>query len=339
MQPGAAARSGRAARGLALLCGCLLAAGLLDLSFGPAGLPFGQILRAIAGWPVSPMVHTIVLGIRLPRVVLGALVGGGLALSGAVLQGLFRNPLADPGLIGVSAGAAFGAVVAIALGVAAAGLWTLPLWAFGGALLATALVYLLAVRHGRTPVLTLILAGVAVSALFGAGTTAVLTLNIGNTAAQFMLAWLYGSLDGALWRQDAVLAAFVLPGGLLMVFFARELNLLATGQEGAAALGVPVEAAQRILLALAALVTAAAVAASGIIAFVGLMVPHLLRRLIGPDHRLLLPACLLGGGAFLVLADLVARVVIAPAEINLGVVTAVLGVPFFLYLLRRGGGG
>lgn len=318
--------------GLLLL---LLLAALAGTILGSVKLPPGQVGRALLGLPVATVTRTIVLAIRLPRVVLGALVGAGLALSGAVLQGLFRNPLADPGLIGVSSGAAFGAVLAIALGVSARGLWILPLWAFCGALAAAAAVYLLA---GRRTVLTLILAGVAVSALFGAASTLVLVLNIGNTDVQAMLGWLYGSLDGALWRQDLVLAAFVLPGGVLMGLFARELNLLATGEEGAAALGVPVEATQRVLLLLAALVTAAAVAASGTIGFVGLMVPHLLRRVVGADHRLLLPACLLGGAAFLVLADLLARVVAAPAEINLGVVTAVLGVPFFLYLLRRRGG-
>ncbi len=338
MDAGLAASPRHAVRVLAALLALLILSALLSTAFGSVPLPLGQVARALTGLPVDPTVRTIVIAIQLPRVVLGALVGAGLALSGAVLQGVFRNPLADPGLIGVSAGAGFGAVLAIAVGAAAQGLWTLPLWAFAGAVLASGLVYLLAVRHGRTPVLTLILAGVAISALFGAGSTLILTLNIGNTDVQSMLAWLYGSLDGALWRQDAVLAAFVLPGGATMALFARDLNLLSTGEEGAAALGVPVEGAQRALLGLTALVTAAAVAASGMIAFVGLMVPHLLRRLVGADHRVLLPASLLGGAAFLVIADLLARVVAAPAEINLGVVTAVIGVPFFLYLLRRGGG-
>jgi len=332
-------RPSRVALVFAALLLLLLLAAVLGTALGTVALPPGQVGRALLGLPVARTTRTIVVTIRLPRVALGALVGAGLALSGAVLQGVFRNPLADPGLIGVSAGAGFGAVLAIAVGVSAQGLWTLPLWAFAGALLASGLVYVLAGRHGRTPVLTLILAGVAVSALFGAGTTLLLTLSAGSSGdVQAMLGWLYGSLDGALWRPDAVLAAFVLPGGAAMALFSRELNLLASGEEGAAALGVPVAAAQRTLLGLAALVTAAAVAASGMIAFVGLMVPHLLRRLVGADHRVLLPASLLGGAAFLVLADLLARVVARPVEINLGVVTAVLGVPFFLYLLRRGRG-
>ena len=318
--------------GLLLL---LLVSTVLALGFGTVSLAPGQVVRALVGLPVPATTATIVLAIRLPRVVLAALVGSGLALSGAVLQGVFRNPLADPGLIGVSAGGGFGAVLAIALGISARGLWTLPLWALVGALLASALVYLLATRYGRTPVLTLILAGVAISALFGAGTTLLLTLSASTTDLQAMLGWLYGSLDGALWRQNAVLAGFVLAGGAAMALFARDLNLLAMGEDGAAALGVPVETARRVLLCLAALVTGAAVAASGMIAFVGLIVPHILRRLVGADHRALLPASLVGGAAFVVLADLLARLVARPAEINLGVVTAVLGVPFFLYLLRR----
>lgn len=313
----------------------LVISSVLALGFGTVSLPPAQVVRALVGLPVPPTTHAIIVAVRLPRVLLAVLVGSGLALSGAVLQGVFRNPLADPGLIGVSAGGGFGAVLAIALGVSARGLWTLPLWALVGALVASGLVYLMATRHGRTPVLTLILAGVAVSALFGAGTTLLLTLSAGNTDMQAMLGWLYGSLDGALWRQNAVLACFVLAGGTAMALFARDLNLLAMGEDGAAALGVPVERVRRELLCLAALVTGAAVAASGMIAFVGLIAPHLLRRLVGADHRALLPASLVGGAAFVVLADLLARVVARPAEINLGVVTAVLGVPFFLYLLRQ----
>lgn len=321
--------------GLGLL---LLASMIGATALGTVSLPIGQVLRVLTGRPVHNVADTIIVAIRLPRVFMAAMVGGGLALSGAVLQGLFRNPLADPGLLGVSSGAGFAAVVAIALGVAHRGLWLLPLWAFAGALLASALVYLLAVRHGRTPVLTLVLAGVAISALFAAGTTLILTQSSLATDVRAMLDWLYGGLDGALWRQDAGLVPFVLIGGAGMALFARELNVLATGEEGASALGVPVETARRVLLALASLVTGAAVSVAGPIAFVGLIVPHMLRMLIGADHRLLLPASLLGGGIFLVLADLLARVIIRPAEINIGVVTAILGVPFFLYLLRRTGG-
>jgi len=308
---------------------------LVATTFGSVGLPVAQVVRALVGLPAPPTVRTIVVVIRLPRVVMAALVGAGLAVGGAVMQGVFRNPLADPSLLGISAGAGFAAVLAIALGLGAGSLWSLQGFAFVGALLAALLVHGLASRHGRTPVLTLVLAGVAVSALFAAGTTWLLTVGGQGDSVRAMLQWLYGSLDGALWRQDAVLAPLVAAGSGLMLLFAREINLLAVGEEGALALGVSVEAVRRVLLALVALVTGAAVAAAGPVAFVGLMVPHLLRMLVGADHRVLLPASVIGGAAFLVLADLLSRVVARPAEINLGVVTAILGVPFFLYLLRR----
>ena len=320
---------------LALLLLILAAAMLAAIAFGSVTIPPAQVVATLLGRPAPPQASTILLAIRLPRVVLAALVGAALAQGGAVMQGVFRNPLADPGLLGISAGAGFAAVAAIGLGVATQGLWMLQGVAFGGAVLAAGLVYALAVRHGRTPVLTLVLAGVAVSALFAAGTTLLLTLGAMSDDVRAMLQWLYGGLDGALWRQDAVLAPVVAVGGALMLLFARELNLVSAGEEGAAALGVPVELARRVLLALVALVTGAAVAAAGPVAFVGLMVPHILRRFVGADHRALLPACLVGGAAFVVLADLLARVALRPAEINLGVVTAILGVPFFLYLLRR----
>ncbi len=327
-----------ALRPLPLLAVLLALSVWVATSLGTVPMPLGQVLRVLVGLPAPRTAADIILRIRLPEVVMAALVGGGLAASGAVLQGLFRNPLADPGLFGVSAGAGFAAVAAIGLGVAARGIWVLPLWAFIGALVAAMLVYLLAMRHGRTPVLTLVLAGVAVSALFAAGTTLILTLSPLNTDVQAMLNWLYGGLDGILWRQDALLAPVVLAGAGAMMLFARDLNVMAAGEEGAMALGVPVERVRRILLALASLVTGATVAASGPIAFVGLMVPHLLRMIIGADHRALLPASVLGGAVFLVLADLLARVALRPAEINIGVVTAMFGVPFFLYLLRRTGG-
>jgi iron complex transport system permease protein len=307
---------------------------LVATAAGSVGLPLRQVAAALLGRPVPAAVRDIVVAIRLPRVIMAALVGAGLGISGAVMQGVFRNPLADPGLLGISAGAGFAAVLGIALR-AGGGLWSLQGFTFVGALCGAGAVYGLAVRHGRTPVLALVLAGVAVSALFAAGTTLLLTLGPFASDVPAMLQWLYGSLNGALWRQDAVLLPFVAAGAAAMLALARELNLLATEEEGAAALGVPAETVRRLLLALVALVTGAAVAAAGPIAFVGLMVPHILRLLVGADHRRLLPASLLGGASFLVGADLLARTVAAPAEISLGVVTALAGAPFFLYLLRR----
>jgi iron complex transport system permease protein len=261
-------------------------------------------------------------------------VGTGLAVAGCVLQGVFRNPMADPGVLGVSSGAGLGAVIAIYAGLGARDLWTLPAIAFAGALLTAATVYALATRAGRTPVLTLLLAGIAVGSLLTSAIGLVMIL-AREVQVQTMLLWLMGGFDGETWEQVGVAVPVILAGSAACLLFARELNILATGEESARGVGVPVEWTKRILLGLVALVTAAGVSVSGTIGFVGLMVPHMLRLMIGPDHRGLLPASAVGGAAFLILADLGARLVIRPAEISVGVITSFLGVPFFLYLLRR----
>ena len=315
----------------------LAAAAFAGVLLGTVPLPPLAVLATLLGRRgprATPLVRDIVLELRLPRVALGALVGGGLAESGAVLQGLFRNPLADPALLGISSGAGFAVVLATTLHLGTGSLWALPAFGFAGGLLATAAVVFLGSTHGRTPVLTLVLAGVAVSALFGAGITLLLTLQP-LTQVQTAFAWLYGGLDGASWAGVVVLLPFVLGGGLVAAAFSRELNLLATDEDGAFTLGVAVERSRRVLLLVVALITGACVALSGPVAFVGLIVPHILRRVVGADHRGLLPVSLLGGATLVVLADLAGRTLDAPAEINLGVVTAFVGVPFFLYLLRR----
>lgn len=276
----------------------------------------------------------VLWAIRLPRVALGALVGGGLAVAGATLQGIFRNPLAEPGLIGVSSGAALGAVAAIVFGLVTFGSVTLPLFAFGGGLIATLIVYAFSRYGGRTEVVTLILTGIAVNAVAGAG-TGLLTTMATDAQLRNIVFWTLGSLGGATWPAVVAVLPFVGLGVLLAVRWGRELNLMVLGEGEARHLGVSTEKVRLVLITLAALITGAAVSVSGIIGFVGLVVPHLIRLLSGPDHRTLLPASVLGGATLLLLADLAARTLVIPAELPLGVVTALVGGPFFLWLLHR----
>jgi len=281
-------------------------------------------------FPVADTHRTIVLVIRLPRIALGALVGVSLAAAGTVMQGLFRNPMADPSIVGVSSGAAVGAVAAIAVpGLVPFGLR--PAAAVGG-LLAAFAVYAVATEGGRTPVATLLLAGVAVQTFLGA-VVSFLLLQSGDSLERAVY-WLMGRLSGATWGEVRATALIVPPVLAVLFLYARETNVLLLGEAEAHTLGVAVERTKRVLLAAATVVTAAGVAVAGVIGFVGLIVPHAMRLLVGPDHRILLPATAVAGGAFLVAADTVARTALGGAELPVGIVTAALGAPFFLYLLR-----
>jgi iron complex transport system permease protein len=279
--------------------------------------------------PVSETDQRIVGSLRLPRIALAGVVGFALAAAGTVMQGFFRNPMADPSIIGVSTGAAVGAVAAIALPHA------VPVGprtaAFGGALAAAFLVYAIATEGGRTPVATLLLAGVAVQTFLGAVVSYLLVLS-GEQLREAMY-WLMGNLRASSWGD----VEFALPvaafGFVALLAFAEDLNVLLLGEEDATHLGVEVKRTKRLLLALASLVTAAAVAVAGVIGFVGLIVPHVMRLIVGPDHRVLLPTSALAGASFLVATDTLARS--GPAEVPVGIVTAALGAPFFLFLLRR----
>ncbi|WP_435179572.1 vitamin B12 ABC transporter permease BtuC [Halorussus sp. AFM4] len=277
---------------------------------------------------VPDTARTIVMTIRLPRIALGAVVGLALATAGVVMQGFFRNPMADPSIIGVSSGAAVGAVATIALPVAVP--FSLPTAAFLGAIAAAFGVYLLATEDGRTPVATLLLAGVAVQTFLGA-VVSFLLLQTGESLEQAVF-WLMGHLHLAAWEDVTLVLPVALLGFGVLLAYARDLNVLLLGEEDAHALGVEVERTKRLLLAVASVMTGAAVAVSGVIGFVGLVVPHVMRLLVGPDHRILLPTSALAGASFLVATDTVARS--GPAELPVGIVTAFLGAPFFLYLLR-----
>lgn len=325
------------------LVGLLLASVVCATAAGSVFIPFPTVaailLNSVAGLSPDvwmPAQATIVLHLRLPRVLLALVVGGTLALGGAVLQGLFRNPMADPGIIGVSSGGALGAVAAITFGLVLQYPWVLPLFAFLGASGATLAIYRLSTHHGRTPVATLLLAGLAVGAFLTALSSFLLTLAQNIFVLREMLFWLMGGLDGRGWKHLLLASGPVLLGSLGLLLFARDLNVLAaSGEEGAKSLGVDIHRLKRWLLGLTALITGAVVSVSGIIGFVGLIVPHAVRLLAGPDHRLLLPASFLGGAIFLVWIDLLTRTFAPTEELRLGVVTAAVGAPFFLFLLQQ----
>ena len=293
------------------------------------------VLPTTSGWvhpfafDVAQSSQVIVARLRLPRIALGAAVGFALGTAGTVMQGFFRNPMADPSIIGVSTGAAVGAVAVIVFPFAVP--FSLQWAAFLGALVAGFAVYLIANQGGRTPVATLLLAGVAVQTFLGA-VISFLLLFAGDSL-QRAVYWLMGHLHNAGWGKVGVVLVVAVPTFALLWAYARDLNVLLLGEEDAHALGIEVERTKVVLLAAASLVTAVAVSVAGVIGFVGLVVPHVMRLLVGPDHRVLLPTAALAGAVFLVATDTVARM--GPAELPVGIVTAALGAPFFLYLLRE----
>ncbi|RHA38068.1 FecCD family ABC transporter permease [Cellulomonas rhizosphaerae] len=322
---------------LALVVLAVLSAGIGQLHVAPSEV-VGSILHRIGlDWgpsPAHPNGDAALWAIRFPRVVMAALVGAALATGGALMQGVFGNPLADPGVVGVSSGAAVGACTVIVFGLAFAGPWTVATMAFVGGLLTTILVYLTARENGRTEVVTLVLTGVAVNAVAGAA-LALLTF-LGDTQAREQIVfWQLGSLNGTRWPYVAVVAPIVLLGIGGAVAVARRLDLLALGERSARHLGVDVERLRVVCIVLVALLTAGAVAFCGIIAFVGLVVPHLIRMAVGPGHRVLIPASALGGAVLLLAADLVARTAVPYADLPIGMLTALVGGPFFFWLIRR----
>ncbi|SER36502.1 FecCD family ABC transporter permease [Streptomyces qinglanensis] len=331
-----APRSSAAPARCALVCGVLaavlVAGALAGLALGAARIPLADVLAALTGRAQPGPFTTIVLDVRLPRVLLAAVVGAGLALVGAVLQALVRNPLADPYLLGISSGASMGAVLSVVLGVGAV---SMQAGAFAGALLATVTVYAMARSGAAVTTGRLVLAGVAVQYVLSALTSLVLVTSAEKEHLRAILFWTLGGLGQAR-LHTVLLPALVLAAGLvLLLALARPLDLLLVGEEGATVLGLDTGRFRAASFVLASLVTAVLVTVSGAIGFVGLMVPHAARMAVGAGHRALLPVAALGGAAFLVLADLAARTVAAPEEIPVGVLTALTGGPFFLWLLRR----
>ena len=306
----------------------------LGLALGAVPIPIWEVLSALTG-SSDPQVETIVLGLRLPRVLLAAEVGAGLAVAGAVFQALLRNPLAEPYILGVSSGAAVGAVMAIILGMTVNSMFALPVAAFLGAAMAIILVLAMARAAGRgLDTHVLLLAGVVIGAFFNAVVLLLVTFADLETFRAAML-WIMGSFSGATWQSVTMVAVWGLPALTVLTAFARPLNLLSVGEQSAFHLGVDVRQLKIFLYVGTSFLVGVCVAGSGAIGFVGLVVPHALRLVGGSDHRWLLPACAMTGGGFLVFADTVARTVLTPAELPVGVVTALLGVPVFLWLLVR----
>ncbi|MBQ8417150.1 MAG: iron ABC transporter permease [Phascolarctobacterium sp.] len=314
-----------------------------SLTFGQIEVPLQATLAIISsklGFPCftegafTKEQLAVIWFIRMPRMLVGLLVGATLGISGAVMQGIFSNPLADPGLIGISAGAATGAVLSIALGSATSSMYTMPAFAFCGSICAVCLTVFLAMRNGKIPVMTLLLAGVAVGMLLGAVTSGLLTFMNEQKLQQYLF-WMVGGLDYRRWEHVYLAVGPVLTGICIMLLMARHLNILVLGETEAKAVGMPVTAFRMSLLFVSAMTTATSVCVSGSIGFVGLVIPHMMRMLLGPDHRVLLPASALGGAMFLVLCDTLGRIIIPPSEVRVGIMTALLGTPYFLYLLRR----
>lgn len=340
-------RSARAKATIGVLALTLVVVSLFSLTSGASDASAWDV---VFGWMVageaadaalSARDRIIVYDIRLPRVVLGILIGAALAVSGAVMQGLFRNPLADPGLVGVSSGAGLGAITVIVLGstvlgpvVALFGIYALPLAAFAGGLATTLILYRVATRRGQTSIATMLLAGIALGAMAGAF-SGVLVYLADDRQLRDLTFWGLGSLAGATWTKITAAGPIILLALIAAPFMARSLNAMALGEATAHHLGIPVQRFKNVAIVAVAAATGASVAVSGGIGFVGIVVPHLLRLLIGPDHRYLLPASALLGASLLLLADAVSRTIVAPAELPIGIVTAAVGAPFFLWILLR----
>ncbi|MFE5622648.1 FecCD family ABC transporter permease [Streptomyces virginiae] len=325
---------------LAALATALAVSAIAGLALGPVRIAPDRVLDIVLGGltgnrPTGAFA-SIVWDVRVPRILLGAVVGAGLAVAGTVLQALVRNQLADPFLLGASSGASAGAVLVIVFGTAAAGFGMgVPLAAFAGSMAALVAVYAMARRGGTMTTGRLILAGVAVQYILSAFTSLVLVLAAHPDQIRSVLFWTLGGLGGARWDELALPAVALLVGGALLLTLARPLDLLLAGEEGAHTLGLDTGRFRAAVFVLTSLVIGVLVACSGAIGFVGLMVPHAARMVVGAGHRALLPVAALGGAVFLVLADLIARTAAAPEEIPVGVVTALVGGPFFLWMLRR----
>lgn len=329
---------------LLLAAGVLVSVSVGQLGVGPKGA-IGSLLDAVGlqtSWTPQPeILNASMQQIRFPRAVMSVLVGAGLAVAGTVMQAIFGNPLAEPGVVGVSAGAALGAAIAIATGATLFGVWGIAAAAFAGGFASTLLVYLVSRSQGRTEVVTLLLTGIAVNAFAGAGMA--LVMFTGSTASREQIIFFQlGSLNGSRWPEVLAVLVVTVPAVLGCWAMARQYDLLALGERTAAHLGVRVERLRGVSIVLVALLTAVGVAFAGIIAFVGLVVPHLLRMVLGPGHRLLVPASMLGGAVLLTWADTVARTVVSGADLPIGMLTSLIGGPFFLHLIlrsrRRSGG-
>jgi iron complex transport system permease protein len=320
---------------LGILSLLLLIVSAVALTVGSVGIPLSHVLGACVGSDAVPEAErTILLTIRLPRVILAILVGSGLSVTGAVFQALLRNPLAEPYILGISSGGTVGAILAIGLLSGAAGIVT-SLASFAGSAAVMLLVYTIAHRRGQLDTHTLLLGGVMIGAFFNA--VVLLIIAVFNQELRNAFLWLMGNLSAATLQSIEYIAPFLLLASGFLFSQSRSYNLISTGDETAMQLGIEVTRVKRLSYFLASLIVGLVVSVSGVIGFVGLIIPHICRMLFGPDHRLVLPASFLVGASFLVIADIVSRTVIAPTEIPVGAVTAAIGAPFFVYLLKKTG--
>jgi iron complex transport system permease protein len=288
--------------------------------------------------------ESIIFQIRFPRVLAGILVGAALATSGCVMQSMFRNPMAEPGLLGISSGSGLGAVISISLGltirslpifgVIVNGIYIMPIFAILGAFSTALLVYFLSIKGGKIPVLTLVLSGIVVSTFVGALTSLIIS-RMNHYQVNEYIFWAMGSLSGILWENLGIVYIPIIIGIIVINLFSKDLNILLLGEEEAQSVGLNPSGTRRKMIFMTSIITALAVCISGNISFVGLIVPHIMRLLVGPDNRILLPASAIGGAIFMVGCDLIARTVIMPSEIGVGIVTSIIGAPYFLYLLNR----
>ncbi len=317
---------------LAVLVLALFATIVVCLSVGVISIPLDQVLAALTGGG-SERDSWVIWNLRLPRIALAAIVGASLAIAGATMQGLFRNPMASPSVLGISSGAAFGASLAIVLGISwTSGAFAIPAMAFVFSFVTLFIVYAVSrSKGGYVPVETLLLAGIAVGSLFSALVSAM--QYFAGEQLSGVVFWMMGGLDEANWDQVLISLPPVVLGCSVIMVLARDLNAMMVGEEQAGNLGINVNGTRIVLLLASSLVTAIAVSVSGVIGFVGLIIPHIVRILVGPDHRILLPASIISGALFLVWMDTMARTIIAPAELPVGIITSMLGAPFFIYLL------
>ena len=319
----------------------LLAAFLISVSLGTVDVSFYNLnlifKSALTGQNIpglSENLNNIILDIRLPRVILAVLVGGGLSIVGAVMQSIFKNPMAEPGILGWSSGGAFFAVLVIYTGLVHSSVFLLPLFSFIGTLLTAFVIYRVATIKSETPNTLLLLTGIAVGSLFVSLISLILIMS-DVWSIREILFWLMGGIDSSGWYQVKIAAGPILLGSAAIILFGRDLNALLISEDTATTLGIDVRNTKIWLFIFSALIVGAAVSVSGVIGFVGLIIPHTLRLIIGSDNRVILPVSFITGGAFLALADLLARTLISPEEIRLGIITSFIGVPFFIYLLRK----
>ncbi len=315
-----------------LLFSLLFVASLFSLSVGAVAIPFREVLKFLTGGVINESSETILLSIRLPRVLLAIIVGGGLSIAGVVFQALLRNPLAEPFILGVSSGGTFGAVLVISFGVSIS-LLSIPMASFIGALIVMVIVYYIAERYGQVDSTTLLLTGIMVGAFFNA--MILFTIAFRHQEARGAFLWLMGNLSNADLQTILIVGPIILTAVFIVFLFSRQYNLIAIGEETASHLGIEVNKLKKVSYVLASLITGLVVSVSGVIGFVGLIIPHICRMIFGADHRILIPSSFLVGATFLILVDTVSRTVISPSEIPVGAVTALIGAPVFIWLLKR----